>query len=215
MQQTSPPQGMDVNQWFELRSQLQNLLNTDQSLATELKGVLNQLGANNDVDILIAGQGTDHLYGNLSAPTSMVGDPVVGTIGDTTFYNYNASDTVQGGQGANTLMLQGDGDFILNHTPTIPVQVLLTPHLANGQNGPQQEWDIGNGMGGLSGIGNVGVQMTDGPGGSDTATVNFGTWAGLLPGGGGAHPLRRRQGHHRCLDLPRNMPPCLVDRATM
>ena len=77
------------------------------SKAEELVSKL--LGSPDAADSLQAGNGVDYVYGNPSLPTWMAGGE-----GQDTFYNFNDSDTVLGGKGAdNTLMFRGDGTFQL------------------------------------------------------------------------------------------------------
>ncbi len=123
------------------------------------------------VTTVIAGSGTDSLYGG-PLGTSLTGD--VGGTGSTKtfFYNYNPQDNVMGGQGTNYLMFQGDGAINLQHVVNNGQDGVdvTAPGINNGQ--PLLVGNLGN----ILGIQAIGVQML---GGTDTTTVNFGSWAGL------------------------------------
>ena len=79
------------------------LTNESDTLSKAEELVSKLLGSPDAADSLQAGNGVDYVYGNPSLPTWMAGGE-----GQDTFYNFNDSDTVLGGKGAdNTLMFRG------------------------------------------------------------------------------------------------------------
>ena len=99
-----------------LKNQLIAVAQQDEFVQTETTALLNQIlnalgAAGFQEDRLIGGSGSDTFYGNIQGATQMGGGS-----GTETFYNYNASDIVQGGSGANTLVLQ---DYSGNNTITL------------------------------------------------------------------------------------------------
>jgi hypothetical protein len=100
----------------EAAAQFAQLANESYTLS-QAEGVDSKLlGAPNASDTLLAGNGTDYLYGNPSLPTWMAGG-----YGADTFYNLNDQDTILGGAGDhNTLMFDGDGTYTLQPDATNP-----------------------------------------------------------------------------------------------
>src|SRR5262249_33046422 len=124
----------NLRQNATLLAQVNEVLQQDELLHTEVTALLNQIGSalglqSFEKDRLLAGTGGDTFYGNVHGATQMGG----GT-GNQTFYNYNASDTVQGNAtGVNTLVLR-DADFTAlnpNATSASPNVITLSQD-ANG-----------------------------------------------------------------------------------
>ena len=137
------------------------------------------LGATNAADTLLAGNGTDYLYGNPALPTWMGGGG-----GKDTFYNPNGQDTVLGGEGNdNTLMFQGDGAFTLQPDTGLPaIDINLTTPQTATDGRSTSSWAAGNFSTATESIGNIqviGVQTGNASG--DTVVVNVQTLpAGLM-----------------------------------
>ena len=176
-----------------LKAQLIAVAQQDQFVQTETTALLNQIlnalgAAGFQEDRLIGGSGSDTFYGNIQGATNMVGGS-----GTNTFYNYNASDIVQGGSGANTLVLQdyqGDNAIALSLDGTNNIDFTVNGQMVL----------IGSNV---SSIQTLAVQL--GPG-NDTLTVSLMT---LLTYRGEPNvdrtdgSVRRRQRRRRCLGVHR------------
>jgi Ca2+-binding RTX toxin-like protein len=169
----------NLSQNATLKAQLIGVATQDEFVQTETAALLNQilnaLGAEGfQEDRLIGGSGTDRFYGNIEGATWMGGGS-----GNQTFYNYNASDTVQGNHTAlNTLVVQ---DYVGNNAIELSQDagnVNAADFTINGQT-PLLVGDTGN----VSGIQTLEIQLGAG---NDMVTVNLST---LPPGLSGLEVL--------------------------
>ncbi len=166
---------------------LENQLNAQKTQANEAwteVGSLIQLipttGSAGDTsfleDTLLGGTGSGEvtLYGAVGEATYMGGGG-----GKDFFYNYNANDTIEGGSGSNTLVLQDDpGNNAITLGPdndtNNPNAVDLAEFTDNGQT-----LLVGN-AGGVSGVQNLEIQLGSG---NDTVTVSLTSMPSGVHGG--------------------------------
>ncbi|HEX4609043.1 MAG TPA: invasin domain 3-containing protein, partial [Urbifossiella sp.] len=162
-----------------LKNQLQAVIFQDGLVQDEVQGLLTQIANALDItpfaaDSLIGGSGNDAFYGNVHGATWMGG----GT-GKDTFYNFNGNDTIAGGSGTNTLVLQGDGAITLAQDATNVNGVDVT---IPGQNGGQP-WLVGDvGKVGNASISNIQVVAVK-TGSANGDTVAIGPSLAALPPG--------------------------------
>jgi Ca2+-binding RTX toxin-like protein len=162
--------------------QLSFLTSADNAILAERQIVNDYLGGL-PADSLVAGSGTDSLYGNPTLPTWMIGDttavPTSTSPEIVTFYNYHTDDTVQGGNGRNTILIEGDGSFTIssdNNSSDSEAANAVVITLTSAQGGKTQQWllgDIGHPDGDITGVQFIGVQTGNADG--DTVDLSLNT----------------------------------------